>query len=80
MPKLYTYVVRHDTGFAPNPYHEYCTIACCKPQIRTTAQVGDWIVGIGSAAKGRAGRAVFAMQVIETLSFEEYWDDPRFPG
>lgn len=78
MPKLYTYVVLHDTGFAPNPYHGYLTLACCKPQIRKTAKVGDWVVGIGSASKGRAGRAVYAMQVIETLSFEDYWNDPRF--
>ena len=78
MPKLYTYVVYHDTGFAPNPYHGYCTIACCKPHIRRSARVGDWIVGIGAASKGRGGLAVFAMQVIVTLSFEDYWDDPAF--
>ena len=78
IPKLYTYVVLHDTGFAPNPHHGYLTLACCKPQIRKTAKVGDWIVGIGSASKGRTGRAVYAMQVIETLSFEDYWNDPRF--
>lgn len=78
MAKLYTYVVLHDTGFAPNPYHGYCTIACCKPKIRSTAQVGDWILGAGAASKGHGGCVVFAMQVSETMSFQEYWDDPRF--
>lgn len=78
VPKLFTYVVYHDTGLAPNPYHGYCTIACCKPHIRRTAQVGDWIVGIGSVSKGRGGKAVFAMQVIETMPFEDFWDDSRF--
>lgn len=78
MPRLYSYVVVTDTGFAPNPYHGFLTLACCKPQIRKTAQVGDWIVGIGSKPKGREGRAVYAMQVSEILCFEKYWNDPRF--
>ena len=78
MPRLYSYVVVTDTGFAPNPYHGYCTIACCKPGIRQFAEVGDWIVGIGSKPKGREGRAVYAMQVKEKLCFENYWNDPRF--
>ena len=78
MPKLYTYVVRHDTGFAPNPYHGYCTLACCKPLIRQSAKVGDWIMGGGAATKGRGAQVVYVMQVSETLTFAEYWDDPRF--
>ena len=78
MSRLFSYVVYLDAGFAPNPYHGYCTLACCKPHIRRSARVGDWIVGIGAASKGRGGKAVFAMQVIETLSFEDYWEDQRF--
>lgn len=78
MPKLYTYVVRHDTGFAPNPYHGFLTLACCKPLIRQSAKVGDWIMGGGSVATGRGAQLVYVMQVSEALTFEEYWDDPRF--
>lgn len=78
MPRLYTYVVRHDTGFAPNPYHGYCTLACCKPLIRKYARPGDWILGGGAVTKGRGAQVVFVMQVSETLTRMEYWDDPRF--
>lgn len=78
MPRLYTYVVLHDSGFAPNPYHGYCTLACCKPLIRKYARPGDWIMGGGAATKGRGLRVVYLMQVSEALTFEEYWDDPRF--
>lgn len=78
MPRLYTYVVRHDTGFAPNPYHGYCTLACCKPLIRKYARLGDWIMGGGSVATGRGAQLVYVMQVSETLTFDEYWHDPRF--
>ncbi len=76
--KLYRYVMTYDTGLAPNPYHGYCTLALCKPQVRRTAQVGDWIMGLGSVSAGLGRRLIYAMQISETLSFEEYWDDPRF--
>ena len=76
--RLYSYVVARDYGFAPNPFYERCTLATCKPVIRRGAAVGDWIVGTGSKAKGREGKLVFAMCVTETLTFDEYWNDPRF--
>ncbi len=77
---LLSYVVRYDSGFAPNPFFEYCTLATCKPGIRRHAQVNDWVVGTGSNAKGvrRGGHLVYAMRVTEILSTEEYWADPRF--
>jgi hypothetical protein len=76
--RIFSYVVLHDFGFAPNPFGRACTLATCKPQVRRTAQVGDWIVGTGSAQKSLAGRLVYAMRVSETLTFDEYWHDPRF--
>lgn len=78
MVKLYSYIVRFDTGFAPNPFHGFCTLATCKPKIRKTAQVGDWIIGTGSKSKGRDGYIVFAMRVSETMCFHQYWQAPRF--
>lgn len=78
--RLFSYVVRYDFGFAPNPFHDWCTLADCKPQIRESAEPGDWIMGTSSMA-GRAeqtSRLVYAMQVDETLSFDEYWLDERF--
>lgn len=76
--KLYSYVVARDFGFAPNPFHGYCTLATCKPSIRLRASVGDWVLGTGSASYGLVGHAVYAMQVAETRTFDEYWNDPRF--
>ena len=78
--RLHSYVVRYDSGFAPNPFFGFCTLATCKPDIRRSAQIGDWIVGTGSADKrvGKGGFLVYAMRVTETLSHGQYWDDPRF--
>ncbi|WP_271592348.1 hypothetical protein [Bradyrhizobium sp. CCBAU 65884] len=77
---LYTYVVRYDSGFAPNPFYGFCTLATCKPKIRRYAKVGDWLLGSGSGDKkiGRAGYLVYAMRVSEALSFDDYDVDPRF--
>lgn len=62
--KLYSYVLTHDTGFAPNPSGEYCTLACCKPRIRKSAQVDDWIIGTGST--NNVGHDhLYAMKVTE---------------
>lgn len=80
MSRLYSYVLKHDTGFAPNPYHGFCTLACCKPRIRERAEIGDWIIGTGSSAKGkdRGGHISYAMQVTDVLTFDQYWNDERF--
>lgn len=75
---LYSYVVARDFGFAPNPFFGACTLATCKPKIRGAAVVGDWVVGTGSKGYGLDGRLVFAMRVAETLTYDQYWRDPRF--
>lgn len=76
--RVFSYVVARDFGFAPNPFHGWCTLATCKPKIRSVAQIGDWVFGTGSVNEGLRGRAIYAMRVDEILTFEEYWADPRF--
>lgn len=77
--KIYSYVVARDFGFAPNPFFNYCTLATCKPSIRASAQVGDWVIGTGAKTKyDLADHLVYAMEVTEVLTFDEYWNDPRF--
>ena len=77
---LFSYVVRYDSAFAPNPFYGYCTLATCKPRIRHHAGVDDWLVGTGSNANGirRGGYLVYAMRITEVLSTACYWADPRF--
>ncbi|MBX3458575.1 MAG: hypothetical protein KF696_01270 [Planctomycetes bacterium] len=76
---MYSYIVKRDYGFAPNPFFGFCTLATCKPKIRTKASIGDWIWGTGAATGYQLrGHLIYAMKVAETLSFTEYWNDPRF--
>lgn len=80
MPSIHSYVVRYDSGFAPNPFYGWCTLATCKPAIRKHAAIGDWIVGSGSADRTvkLGGHLVHAMRVTDTLTFDDYNADPRF--
>jgi Nucleotide modification associated domain 2 len=75
---VYSYVVEHDLGFAPNPFHGVCTLACCKPKIRKTAMVGDYILGTGATRPDLLGCLTYWMHVDEILSFDTYWNDRRF--
>ena len=47
---MFSYVITHDSGFAPNPFQGFLTLATCKPLVRKTAKVGDVLVGTGSAS------------------------------
>jgi hypothetical protein len=76
--KLFSYVVRWDHGFAPNPFHGVCSLATCKPGIRNTAAIGDWVLGTGPSRRHYQDKAIFLMKVTEITTFNGYWHDPRF--
>ena len=78
MPRAFIYVVDRDFGFAPNPFHGFCTLATCKPRIRSVAAVGDWIVGMGGGRLRATGKCIFSMRVTKKVSFDDYWNSPEF--
>jgi len=41
--KYYRYIIDHDTGYAPNPFFGYMTLACCKPCLENTRGIRKWI-------------------------------------
>ena len=76
--RLFSYVVARDYGFAPNPFYGTCTLATCKPKIRMAANVGDWVIGTASAQRKGKGFLVYVMRITEVMTFNKYWEDPRF--
>lgn len=85
--KVYSYVVDHDNGYAPNPYFGLCTL--CKfrerPEGRRNivelAKEGDWVIGTGGANKRTSaghGRLIYAMRVHKKFTRWEYFTDSRF--
>lgn len=43
--KLYSYKMKHDNRFAPNPLFGVLTLATCKPAMRRNTKIGNWIAG-----------------------------------
>jgi putative DNA base modification enzyme with NMAD domain len=77
MPVLCTYVLTKDTGLAPNPFWDWCTLAVCTPNHQGACLAeGDWIAGFTSKLNGH--RLVFAMKVSERIHMNEYFHDTRF--
>jgi hypothetical protein len=77
MDNLYTYVMRHDAGLAPNPFWGWCTLAVCTPNHQgSRVEPGDWIAGFQDKSCGY--RLVYAMQVAERIHMNDYFHDPRF--
>lgn len=87
--RLFSYVVDHDTGDAPNPYFGFCTLCLCKYRespakprnIVELAEPGDWIVGTGGADLSKSAghhRLVYAMKVDEKITRGEYFRKPVF--
>ena len=74
----FSYVVARDYGFAPNPFFGICTLATCKPDIRNKAQIGDWIFGTGSVALSCRYKLIYAMQVTDKITYDEYWENPLY--
>lgn len=80
MPKLFSYVVHHDHGYAPNPSDGICTLAKCKygskkKNIIELAEVGDWIAGTGGADLSKSaghGKLIYAMKVDDKISLAQF--------
>ena len=81
-PRLRSYKLTHDSGFAPNPFFGSLTLATCKPGIRRSAGIGEWVAGFTSAVlcgdPVGGERLVYLMKIAERMSIAEYFGDPRF--
>lgn len=76
--KYYSYVIKRDFGFAPNPFNGMCTLATCKPPIRERANIGDWVFGTGSVSLKCQHHLIYAMKITEKITFNEYWFNEKY--
>jgi hypothetical protein len=77
MTRIFRYILATDAGMAPCAQDGLVTLATCKPQIRASAVVGDWVLGFAPAPLPR-GLVAWAGRVAETLPIGEY--ERRFRG
>lgn len=80
--KLFSYKMTDDVGFAPNPFHGFMTLACCKPGIRETKDAGNWIAGFTSKCLNGdtvgEERLIFLMKVNCKITYDEYWNNLKY--
>ena len=75
--KICSYTMTGDTGFAPNPFYNYCTLAACTPN-HMNAQLcpKDYIAGFFTDRSDPY--LVYWMEVAVVLDYNSYFNDPRF--
>jgi hypothetical protein len=76
--KLLTYIVTHDSGLAPNPFWNWCTLAVCTPNHQgARIEKGDWIVGFYNKKHGN--KFLYAMEVYDRrIHLNDYFHDKQF--
>ncbi|NPT61648.1 Nmad2 family putative nucleotide modification protein [Paraburkholderia elongata] len=70
--KLLKYVMTSDTGLAPNPYFDICSLALCTPNhMNARLRPGDWVVGHSCKATGN--HLIYAMRLTKVLDMDRYF-------
>jgi hypothetical protein len=73
---LHSYVIKIDSGLAPNPFWGYCTLAACTPNhMGIKIQKGDWIIGTSPVSQD--SKLVYVPEDSECLLFENYYANVR---
>jgi hypothetical protein len=77
MTRLFRYILTHDRGMAPCIDDDRLSLAVCKPRIRASAKVGDWVAGFCSVSgkperKKPRGMLAYIGRVAEKLDVGEY--------
>ena len=69
---LYSHVVTHDTGFAPNPFFGYCTFTSeilavndRRVEFKVTARTEEELIGEGTHERAIINVAKFATRLAE---------------
>lgn len=72
-PKFYVYKCIVDNGGAPCVQDELLSLAICKPMLRRTAEVGNWLVAFGSKGDRPSHRLIYIAEVTKVLDQGEYY-------
>lgn len=80
--RLFSYKLTNDSGFAPNPFFNIMTLATCKPYMRNSKKIGDWIAGFTSVKlcgdKVGEERLIYLMKVTDKIPISDYFINPDF--
>ena len=71
MTRILRYILQHDTGMAPCVDDGLVSLATCKPKIRASARVGEWVIGFRPSPAPR-GLVIWAGQVAHRAEVGDY--------
>lgn len=73
---IYSYILKSDSGFAPNINGEVLTLALCKPRIRKSAKVGDYLIAFnGCEDKQKNGdRIMYIAKIKLKTTLDDYYE------
>jgi hypothetical protein len=72
-PNIYVYKCVWDDGVAPCVDHDVLSLTICKPKIRTSAKIGDYIVAFGRNSESPRNRLVYAAKITDVVSSGDYF-------
>ena len=79
--EVYAYKMTNDSGFAPNPFFGKLTLATCKPGIRQSKKIGDYIAGFTSkelCGEKCLNRLIFLAKISDIIPHFDYFNHPEF--
>lgn len=78
MPKIYFYKLTVDDGGAPCVEDGVLSLAICKPFIRSTAEVGDIVIGFAANSLHKDNRIIYVARVTEKLKNGDYYKQSKY--
>jgi len=77
-PRYYVYKLTVDCGAAPCVHVGVLSVAICKPMIRSSAQVGDFLVGFAANSLHKDNRLIYVAKVTKKLTDGVYFRDSEY--
>jgi hypothetical protein len=75
--KIYVYKVTTDDGGAPCVFNKILSLAICKPKIRSTISINDWLIGFGG--KTTIGeRLIYVAKITDKIFNGDYYKEVEY--
>lgn len=71
MTRIFRYILKTDTGMAPCIDRALVSLATCKPKIRVSGKIGDWVIGCRPSPAPR-GLVVWAGRIASVNEVGDY--------
>jgi hypothetical protein len=77
-PNIYVYKCVVDDGTAPCIDRGLLSMTVCKPKVRASAKVGDFVLAFGTNGQPAPNRLVYVAKITEIITGARYFDTAKF--